>query len=75
MERRKKETNEGYIESFVADSGNALQDYNDAAYRTVSAKYRCRDCEKVFDTLEAQDEHWRRVHGQAEAIPLVGMPM
>jgi hypothetical protein len=75
LEKRKKETKEGYVESFATDSDNALQDYDDAAYRSVSGKYRCRDCGKIFETLEAQDVHWRRVHGQAQAIPLVGMPM
>ncbi|MCL5948920.1 MAG: hypothetical protein M1490_00385 [Candidatus Bathyarchaeota archaeon] len=75
MERRKNERKEGYVESYAAVSDNALQDYEDAAYRTLSAKYRCRDCGKVFDTLEAQDVHWRKIHGQAEAVPLVGMPM
>ncbi len=49
-------------------------DYNDTAFRRVSGKYQCRDCGKIFDTLEAHDLHWRRIHGESDAL-LVGMPM
>ena len=44
----------------------ALEDYDDAAERTSSGKYRCRDCGMLFDTLEEHDLHRRRVHGQEE---------
>lgn len=53
------------------DSENPMQDYE----VTADGKYRCRDCGMLFDTLEAHDEHHRRVHGQAEAYPDQGMTM
>ncbi len=66
---------EGCAEVNDEDLEDALSDYEDAAQRTTAGKYRCRDCGMIFDTLEEHDLHHRTVHGQAEAVPLAGMPM
>jgi hypothetical protein len=63
-----------YTESYPANLDNALQDYADTPSRTILGKYECRDCGELFDTIEAHDLHWRKVHDQSEAM-LVGMPM
>lgn len=55
------------------DLESALEDYYDLTSRR-SGKYQCRDCGKNFDTLEAHDLHWRKVHSESDAL-LAGMPM
>jgi rubrerythrin len=62
-------------EELEARLASALQDYEDAAERTASGKYRCRDCGILFDTLEAHDLHRRRVHGREEPYPISSMVM
>jgi hypothetical protein len=42
---------------------------------TTEGKYRCRECGRVFDTLEAHDDHYRYAHGKQEAILSQGMAM
>ncbi len=69
------EKTDRYIEIYPGNLEDALGDYEDAAEKTASGRYRCRDCGMLFDTLEEHDLHWRRVHAQAETVPLAGMPM
>jgi len=66
---------EGCSEVLDEDRDNVLIDYDEAAEPTLSGKYRCRDCGKIFDTLEELDLHRRMVHARAEVYPLPGMPM
>jgi hypothetical protein len=68
-------TRESCAEVIDNDRENALLDYEDAAEPTANDMYRCRDCGKLFDTLEEHDRHRRKVHGHAEVYPLPGMPM
>ena len=56
---------EGCSEVIEEDKENDMLDYDDSAEMTASGKYRCRDCGMLFETLEAHDEHHRKVHGQA----------
>ncbi len=65
---------DGRSEVLEENLANALLDY-DVAERTATGKYRCRDCGLLFDTLEEHDLHHRRVHEQADTVPLAGMPM
>jgi hypothetical protein len=74
MVPKKTNYSEGYTESYPANLDNALQDYDDTTIRTTLGKYECRDCGELFDTIEANDLHWRKVHRQSEAM-LAGMPM
>lgn len=69
------EAQKGCSEVLDVDVDDALLDYADVAERTSGGKYRCRDCGKVFDTLEAHDKHHREVHGLTEKYPLEGLPM
>ena len=55
--------------------GNALMDYEDAAEKTVTGKYRCRECGMLFDTLEEHDLHHRIIHERTQPVPLTGMPL
>jgi hypothetical protein len=71
----KSESYKRHYEELKESLENALQDYEDAAERTVKGQYRCRDCGRLFDTLEEHDLHHRRVHGPKEIYPLAGMPM
>ena len=57
------------------DLENALTDYEDAAERTVTGKYRCRECGMLFDTLEEHDLHLRTIHGRTQPVLLAGMPL
>ena len=34
---------------------------------TADGKYQCRYCGLIFETLEAHDEHYRKVHGESKA--------
>jgi hypothetical protein len=62
-----------YTESYPTNLDNALQDY-ETTTRITLGKYECRGCGELFDTLEAHDLHWQKVHSQSEGM-LVGMPM
>jgi hypothetical protein len=62
-----------YTESYPTNPDYALQDY-DTPSRITLGKYECRDCGELFDTLEAHDLHWQKVHSQSEGM-LAGMPM
>jgi len=35
---------------------------------TSDGKYRCRTCGQVFDSLEAHNEHRRKMHGEEKTI-------
>jgi hypothetical protein len=65
----------GCSEVLDEDREGTLVDYEDAAELTSTGKYRCRDCGMLFDTLEAHDEHQRRVHGQTRVSLNQGMTM
>jgi hypothetical protein len=69
----KKTNNKKYIESYPTNLDDALQDY-DTPSRSTLGKYECRGCGELFDTIEAHDLHWHKVHSQSEGM-LVGMPM
>ncbi len=68
------EPQEEYTEVLEANPENALIDY-DAAELTSTGKYRCRDCGKLFETLEEHDLHRRQVHGGADTVMLAGISM
>ncbi len=68
------EPQEEYTEVIEENPENALSDYEDAK-ATSAGKYRCRDCGKLFETLEEHDLHRRQVHGGAETIMLAGISM
>ncbi len=74
LKRNSKQAKKGCSEVLDETLENALLDYEDAAERTINGNYRCRDCGRLFDTLEQHDLHHRKVHGQVE-VPLSGMPM
>ena len=42
---------------------------------TLEGRYRCRECGKVFDPLEAHDDHYRDAHVTLEAYLSQGMAM
>jgi hypothetical protein len=65
----------GCSEVLDEDLDNALLDYEDARDRTSGGTYRCRDCGRLFDTLEAHDWHRRKVHLRTEKYPLESLPM
>jgi hypothetical protein len=46
-----------------------------SAEMTLEGKYRCRECGKVFDTLEAHEDHYRDAHVTLEAYLSQGMAM
>lgn len=59
----------------IEDRENVLISYDDRVQTTASGKYRCRDCGKLFDTLEEHDAHHRKVHRHAEIQSSPGMAM
>lgn len=62
-------------EIYPFDLENALLDYENYAEKAPGGRYRCRECGMLFDTLEEHDLHFRRMHGQVEAVSLAGMPL
>ncbi|MDR0373248.1 MAG: hypothetical protein LBI79_06810 [Nitrososphaerota archaeon] len=54
---------------------NALHDYEDITKRPLNDDYCCRNCEQLFDTLEAHDRHQRREHNREKKYPLERRPM
>lgn len=46
-----------------------------SAEMTLEGKYRCRRCGQVFNTIEEHDDHHRKVHGELEFQPIMGMAM
>lgn len=66
---------EKYYEISGSGLENALLDYENYAEKAPGDRYRCRECGMLFDTLEEHDLHYRRVHGQVEAVSLAGMPL
>jgi len=46
-----------------------------SAEMTLEGKYRCRQCGKVFNTIEEHDTHHRVVHETFEFEPILGMAM
>jgi hypothetical protein len=38
------------------------------AQTTSDGKYKCRTCGQVFDSLEAHNEHRRKMHGEEKTI-------
>ncbi|MCL2477424.1 hypothetical protein [Candidatus Bathycorpusculum sp.] len=53
----------------------ALLDYEDTTARTLSDKYRCRNCGQLYDTIEAHDRHQREMHNRTKKYPLEELPM
>jgi hypothetical protein len=68
-------TEKYYAEIYPLDLENALLDYENYAEKAPGGRYRCRECGMLFDTLEEHDLHYRRMHGQIEAVSLAGMPL
>ena len=60
-----------YDEVLNENRGQTMLDYA----ITEMGKYRCRDCGRVFDTLEAHDRHQRSSHLYAETYPVQGMTL
>jgi transposase len=46
-----------------------------AAEITTDGKYRCRQCGRVFDTIEEHDDHLRERHDFPIFEPIVGMAL
>ncbi|MGD0994884.1 MAG: hypothetical protein ABR909_05090 [Candidatus Bathyarchaeia archaeon] len=47
---------------------NEMPDHEKAdAEVTANGKYRCRYCGMLFETLEAHDKHYRKVHWHSQA--------
>jgi len=42
---------------------------------TLEGKYRCRQCGKVFNSIEEHDDHKRKVHDRPIFQPIVGMAL
>lgn len=42
---------------------------------TLEGKYRCRQCGKVFNSLEEHDDHQRRRHDLPIFQPIAGMAL
>jgi hypothetical protein len=42
---------------------------------TLEGKYRCRQCGRIFDTMEAHDDHRRKTHDIPIFQPIVGMAL
>jgi predicted SprT family Zn-dependent metalloprotease len=43
--------------------------------KTLTDKYRCRQCGKTFNTIEEHDDHQRRHHNQTIFKPVTGMAL
>ena len=52
----------------VANWVQTEEEGSTSAQTTSDGKYRCRTCGQVFDSLEAHDEHRRRMHGEEKTI-------
>jgi hypothetical protein len=53
---------------YEAESGSSAE-------VTLEGKYRCRQCGKIFDSLEEHDDHIRRRHDLPIFQPIVGMAL
>ncbi len=56
----------GYESEEMTDQGMKDQKAkaSTTAEITAEGKYKCRTCGQIFDTLEAHNEHHRRMHEQ-----------
>ncbi len=55
----------GYESEEMTDQGMKDQKAKaSTAEITAEGKYKCRTCGQIFDTLEAHNEHHRRMHEQ-----------
>jgi len=75
LEKEPEETwpreGEAKLHSEAEDVANLVQtegEGSETAQTTSDGKYRCRMCGQVFDSLEAYDEHRRRMHGDEKTI-------
>ena len=62
---------EAKLHSEAEDVANPVQTEDEGsgtAQITSDGKYRCRTCGQVFDSLEAHDEHRRRMHGEQKTL-------
>ena len=62
---------EAKLHSEAEDVANLVQSEGEGsgtAQTTPDGKYRCRACGQVFDSLEAHDEHRRKMHGIDKTI-------
>jgi hypothetical protein len=62
---------EANLHSEAEDAANWVQtevEESGSAQTTSDGKYRCRTCGQVFDSLEAHDEHRRKMHGEEKTI-------
>jgi hypothetical protein len=50
-------------------------EFESSAEMTLEGKYRCRECGRVFESLEEHDDHYRKAHGAPEAALTAGMAM
>ena len=62
---------EAKLHSEAEDVENLVQaeeEGSGSAQTTFDGKYRCRTCGQVFDSLEAHNEHRRKMHGEDKSI-------
>jgi hypothetical protein len=62
---------EAKLHSEAEDAANLVQteeEESGTARTTSGGKYRCRTCGQVFDSLEAHNEHRRKMHGEDKNI-------
>jgi hypothetical protein len=69
------------VKSFMADEEREDEnsfygiEAESSAEMTLEGKYRCRQCGKIFDTMEEHEAHHRIVHESFEFEPILGMAM
>ena len=61
---------EANLHSEVKDAETWVQNEEEpgTAQNTSDGKYRCRTCGQIFDSLEAHNEHRRKMHGEEKTI-------
>jgi len=65
---RENEANLHSEAEVVANIPPTEEEGSGSAQTTSDGKYRCRTCGQVFDSLEAHDEHRRKMHGEEKTI-------
>jgi hypothetical protein len=48
------------------DSEENIWASHTGAEATADGKYQCRYCGRIFETLEAHEQHHRKVHGKSQ---------
>lgn len=63
----------------MSEEQNSSNEYGfeseSSAEITLEGRYRCRQCGKVFNSLEEHDDHRRKVHDLPIFQPIVGMAL